>query len=266
MDIKLLKDLIQFYSVYKTEDEKKIHNYIINFLKEENINYTTLDNNIMSFNYEDKPLLSAHLDIVNTNGPSKHIINYKNVLYGFTENYERTSLGGDDKCGVFIILSLLKMGYKFNFIISEGEEAGLIGIKKCEKIISEKIEELDIPYAIVLDRRGFKEILDSGASGKYCDTLAKCLRNYIRLVTGETWSLRCGSSSDTNIIRRYVESVNISTAYYNAHSKFETINIEELEKLLNIMEMVLSDFVFYGGNFDEYQTVYTPKSFYDSYR
>ena len=40
----------------------------------------------------------------------------------------QVSLGADDKNGIFTILELIRMDYKFNFILTIGEECGCIGI------------------------------------------------------------------------------------------------------------------------------------------
>ena len=137
----LLK-LYSFESVYKSDDEKAIADWIENWLDMNDIdNFERMGNTIFRLGNSEMPILSAHLDQVKTNGKAvKFYMNDAENIIAFNDKWERTSLGADDKNGVWIILQALKVfPGDLNFIISEGEETGCNGIHMLEK---EKLLEL----------------------------------------------------------------------------------------------------------------------------
>ena len=88
----------------------KEHNmieYVENFLKEEKIEYTKDSmGNLYNFNHKDCPMICAHLDTVQHETDvfaAKFAKVYDDKMirsYGV--------LGGDDKCGVYICMELLR--------------------------------------------------------------------------------------------------------------------------------------------------------------
>ena len=254
-----MRDLLRLYSfesVHGTEGEKDISDWICKWLDNHNIKYNRQKNNIYSFEFNDKPILSAHLDQVETNGKvfklyltkDNHIIAYNNL-------FERTSLGADDKNGVWIILKMLEKGYKFNFIISEGEELGCLGIKKIP--LAENINP-KTQFCIVLDRKGDKDILSSGAGTTYCSTLAQSLCNFL----DNDYVVEKGNLSDTATICKYCESVNMSVGYYFPHTEDEYTDWIQLSTIKNDVEKILTNFIHYPTN----PKTYSVKEFKYAYR
>ena len=115
------------------------------------------------------------------------------------------------------------------------EETGGVGIKGMEN----HIPSADI--CLVLDRRGYHEILKSGGGTNYCSTLAQCLCNFL----GGKWETGSGSVSDTQVICKQMESVNISTAYYKPHSAEEYTNWDELQNLRSVIKDIVESFYHY---------------------
>ena len=104
----LLK-LYSFESVYKSDDEKAIADWIENWLDMNDIdNFERMGNTIFRLGNPEMPILSAHLDQVKTNGKAvKFYMNDAEKIIAFNDKWERTSLGADDKNGVWIILQAL---------------------------------------------------------------------------------------------------------------------------------------------------------------
>lgn len=252
----LLK-LYQFYSVHGTEGEKAICDWLVEFFEKEcGIAVNRDGNTIWYFNPESTVLLSAHLDQVATNGPAVYF--YKQPdgkIKAYNKDWERTSLGADDKNGIWIIMKLAEMNYTFDFIISEGEEVGCVGINKIE----EHIKESNADFAVVLDRKGDTDILKGGSTDVYCEALAYNLKNYFNC----GYSVTTGSISDTRVICKYMESVNISVNYEDAHTKNETTNWEGLQgTLANIEMLITDDFVHYPAPPEDYcKKEYTPTTY-----
>lgn len=243
-----MKDLIKlysFYSVHKTEDEKAICDWICGKLTALKVPHQRIGNTIYSFTKDNTVMLSAHLDQVATNGKAVHFYKKDGFILAYNDRWQRTSLGGDDKNGVWIILKMLEKGYKFDFIISEGEEVGCVGIKKVEPFLPLSTAEI----CLVLDRKGHGDILNKGGTTNYCDALATNLKNYLQ----NGYQVTTGTVSDTQTICRFIESVNMSVAYYNPHLSSEYTDFTRLEEIASDIEYVLSgDFTHYPASPEDY--------------
>lgn len=237
-----MKDLLRLYSIESVHpNEQEISDYIVSRLNDLDASYDVNDFGIVGHTRswaKDGPakldiLLSAHMDQVRTNGAPKHFYMKDGCIRGYLDNNEQTSLGADDKNGVWLILKAVEDGLPIQFIISRGEESGCIGINQL------KIPEAEV--CLVFDRRGYHEILHSGGGDKYCSTLAQDLCNFLE---GE-WTTGSGSLSDTRVICKKMESVNISTAYYNPHSSTEYTSWTQLQELREYIKKIVREFNHY---------------------
>ena len=236
-----MKQLLHLYSIESVHpNEQEISDYIISQLKELGADYSVNEYGITGCSKEYKQgvpcmdiLLSAHMDQVKTNGAAKHFYLKDGCIRGYLDNNQQTSLGADDKNGVWLILKALKDKLPIQFIISRGEEVGCVGINRL------KIPEADM--CLVLGRGGYHEILKSGGGTNYCSTLAQCLCSLL----GGKWETGSGSVSDTQVICKQMESVNISTAYYKPHSAEEYTNWDELQNLRSVIKDIVENFYHY---------------------
>lgn len=249
-----MKDLLKMYSfesVHNTPDETALADWICKWLTTHQIEYVREGNNIYNLKDINKPILSAHLDQVRTNGRAVHFFLSKDRhIRGYNKDWQQTSLGGDDKNGIWIILKLLEEGLKFNFIISEGEEVGCVGIKALEPKLKELIHPTQ--YCIVLDRRGTKDVLKGGGGDTYCSTLAQDLVNYMGVM-----SVTTGSVSDTAHICQHCESVNMSVAYEAPHTEREHTDFTALSFIKDMVKEIIENFVHYSTA----PSVYAKKSY-----
>lgn len=248
-----MKDLLKlysFYSLHGSDDETKICDWIVNRLKEIGITDVHREGNtIWRFKDNSKLLLSAHLDQVSTNGPAVHFYKTdKGLIEAYNKDWERTSLGADDKNGVWLILKMLEDNYDIDFIISEGEEVGCVGIKAIE----DHIKESKATFAIVLDRKGNTDILKGGGSDVYCDALATNLKNFLNVEERNKYVVTTGSVSDTRVICKYIESVNICVNYDSPHTKSETTDWNALVNTLINLKLIATDFVHYPAKPESY--------------
>lgn len=251
--MKQLLKLYSFESVHGTPDEKALADWLEEWFVSHKVKYTRDGDNFYKLDERQEPILSAHLDQVKTNGraehfyltPDKHIIAYN-------KDWERTSLGGDDKNGVWIIIKLLEDGLPINFIISAGEEVGCVGIKALDSHkVLDNIIDLDT-WCIVLDRRGGSDVLESGSGTTYCKTLAQDICNYL----GDM-SVTSGSISDTQTICEYCESVNMSVAYEKPHTAEEHTDWVRLQCIYEYVKQLCEDFVHYPTD----PSVYVKKTY-----
>lgn len=201
--------------------------YIRTFLDGLGVTYN-VDNygNIYFLDYENCPLLSAHMDTIRDEDDfciSAFLTeddNEKIVSGGI--------LGGDDKCGVYIILKAIEAGKKVNFIFSRDEEIGCLGIKALasSEEICEKIK--NCLWCLVLDRRGNSDIIcynNNYGTKEFEGALEKISKDF-----GFGYSPKTGLCSDANTIRNYISTANISTGYFSPHSKNEYIVKADLKK------------------------------------
>ena len=160
-------------------------------------------------------------------------------------------IGGDDRCGVYMILEILKRGYRPTILFCEDEEIGGVGSNKFCK--SEYAKELDsLKYILELDRMNADDAV-------YYDCGNKEFQNYIEKMTGfkENW----GSFSDISHLSPEgdVASVNLSCGYYKQHTLEEYVIFEEMENTIDMVEVLLKD----EENAEQYD--YQEITFYGKY-
>ena len=222
---KLLLDLFHLYAPSKGEEP--VLNFIKNFSEENNIPYKQDEKgNIYCLNYKNEPLLSAHTDCVGTAESGAYVKLIDIYPYGDEEILKGIgNIGGDDKCGVYLILLYFLTKKPINAIFTVEEEVG--GLNGITTLLGEiKNDEVfkTIPYCLVLDRKNPGDIickLNNYGSAKFDSKLEKIGKEF-----GYT-SVK-GGVSDTDKIKEYMNSCNLSTAYYNPHSATEFVSLNEL--------------------------------------
>lgn len=174
-------------------------------------------------------LLTAHMDTV-------HIKSIEDFYeyYDETKNQHILSspqgIGGDDRCGIYMILQIIKT-HKCSVLFCEDEESGGIGSGKFVK--TEFLKELkDLKYMIELDRMN-----STDAVFYRCDNPE--FTKFIVDNTGykESW----GSFSDISTLAPAagVAAVNLSCGYHNAHSTSEYVVVEEMLNTINVVKKLL---------------------------
>ena len=176
-------------------------------------------------------LLTAHMDTV-----------HEATVIDFYEYVDKDGnhiisspqgIGGDDRCGIYMILKLLEKGYKPSVLFCEDEEIGGIGSDKfCKTEIVEELKEMK--YFIELDRANSTDAV-------FYDCDNEDFTSYIERMTGykDAW----GSFSDISNLspETQVASVNLSCGYYKAHTKQEEVKIEEMLNTIEKVEILLND-------------------------
>ena len=171
-------------------------------------------------------LLVAHMDTVHKEQCKSIITVDKNKLSS------PQGIGGDDRCGVFIIMNLVKE-LRCSVLLCEDEEVGCKGARKftnatyqrtdeSNNTIEEKyIEHLDVNYMVEFDRRG-----NNDAVFYSCDNT-----DFINFVEDMTnFKKAYGSCSDISVLMpaAKLSGVNLSSGYYNAHQINEYVMYDEM--------------------------------------
>lgn len=205
-------------------------------------------------------MLVAHLDIVSRDN------NYpENFIYGVNKDGKETicannrTLGGDDRCGQYIILEaldeLVKKGIKPYVLCTTDEERGCVGASQFVKAMP--LNEYEIKFVIELDRRGKKDIVFYDCDGhKEFMEFAIEHSGYERAI---------GSYSDIVEITDAwkICSCNLSCGYYNEHTAWEYVVIDEMLYTRDVVVKWLSEL-----NYDEvpmFEYVDNRKNYDDDY-
>jgi hypothetical protein len=170
-------------------------------------------------------MVVAHLDTVHHKLCNE--INYKfykdkNKGSIITTLSSPQGIGGDDRCGVILILSLLKStSFRPSIVFTCGEEIGGHGAREFTNIV----KDIEANFILEFDRKGDVDVV------RYQDDsleLTKALEAF-----GFVASF--GSFSDISIIAPHygISAVNLSSGYYNAHTTSEYVVIEHMESILD---------------------------------
>lgn len=167
-------------------------------------------------------LLVAHMDTVHKDLPRR--IRGRKVISS------PQGIGGDDRCGIYAILEILKK-YDCHAVFTEDEEIGCVGAGYFAKSKLAKRIKNKMLFAIEIDRKG-----NNDAVFYECDN-----KDFTEFVTKEYWKKDGGSFTDICEICPSINcaGVNLSSGYYNQHTKWETINLKELDTIISEIQKLI---------------------------
>lgn len=183
-------------------------------------------------------LLVAHMDTVHKE-QCKDIRDKDGVLSS------SQGIGGDDRCGVFIIMNLVKE-LKCSVLLCEDEEKGTVGARKFtnatykfrdsngEDVEVKYIENLGVNYMIEFDRKG-----SSDAVFYSCDN-----KDFIDFVEDVTcFKYAHGSFSDISVLMpaAKLSGVNLSSGYHNAHMCTEFVVYDEMMDTIEAAKVLIKE-------------------------
>lgn len=175
-------------------------------------------------------LLTAHMDTVHSE-PVKSFYEYHDKNKNQHIISSPQGIGGDDRCGIYMILEIAKT-HKCSILFCEDEESGCIGSKKfCE---TEYINELaELKYMIELDRK-------NGDDAVFYQCDSEKFTKFIEDNTGFTKAW--GSCSDISHLApaAKIAAVNLSCGYYNAHTTSEYVIVEEMLNTIEVVKKLLN--------------------------
>ena len=168
-------------------------------------------------------LLVAHMDTVHDALPEL-------ILYDMEKDKVSSpnGIGGDDRCGIYMILEIIKH-YNCSVLFCEDEEDGGVGARKFIK--TDLAKELEFNYAIELDRKGSNDAVFYN-----CDN-----EEFEEFITSDFYKTAYGSFSDISVVAPFIgcAAVNLSCGYYNAHHTDEYVVLSEMERSIEEVCKVL---------------------------
>ncbi len=148
-----------------------------------------------------------------------------------------TGIGGDDKCGIWLALKLLKELPKLKIVFTVEEEIGAIGASKVDTAFFN-----DVGYLIEGDRKDNCDIItdiygSSICSQEFLDTIFEPLVKY-------NYTENSGMLTDILAIKENnieLSAINVSVGYYNPHSSNEYIIVEDLLKATSFVKECIKE-------------------------
>jgi putative aminopeptidase FrvX len=242
-NLDLLKEVLSVPT--KTYQEERMVAYIANWLLENNIEYhIDIYNNIYATKKEQEvpkdfyyPCVIAHTDTVHNidtiNVREENLRNAQNQLKLSLKAYNNegspTGIGGDDKCGVFACLTLLKeLPYvKAAFFVSE--ETGCHGSRKADPEFFSNVGygiQFDAPENWMITEQCFGNVLFDRDS----DFFEKCDKVLTEGMVNEDMRYMVHPYTDVYALSDKFDfsCINFSIGYYDYHSPQEYVVIEDV--------------------------------------
>jgi hypothetical protein len=146
-----------------------------------------------------------------------------------------TGVGGDDKCGVYITLKMIKELDVVKAVFFVGEEAGGIGNSAVDMRFFD-----DVGYVLEPDRKGNNELL----FGTYGETYASDEYKEKVLAVGKELGYKEGTGTYTDVFglkTRHldVSITNIACGYYKPHTEKEFIVLDDLNRALEVTKRLI---------------------------
>lgn len=165
-------------------------------------------------------MLVAHLDTVHKDLPSI-------ICYSKDGNYMMSpqGIGGDDRCGVYIILELLtKLPFKPYVVFTMDEEIGGLGADAFIEYMC-GYNAPDLKYIVEYDRKGNNDCVFY-----QCDN-----QPFVDFVEKYGFKRAYGTFSDISLIAPElgVAAVNLSSGYYNPHTEHEYVSMSDMNDIIN---------------------------------
>lgn len=232
-----------------TQDE--LFDYLVEELKGFNIEYNKGNYIYITTtpHIANKPLLTAHLDTVDTHRKDFKVPEVT-IVDGVLHSVGDTVLGGDDRAGVWLMLQLLKdpdvfMDYDYLFCCDE--EIGGHGSTLFAKVYPDTLKEYS--SFISLDRAGVNDVATYGYDN---DELIKVFEDIGFQEAFGTFTDCVNLSEVSN-----VACVNLSVGCFNEHTASET---QDLNVMYNLLEILKSPLIRDALVKKKYEATYKPKN------
>lgn len=172
------------------------------------------------------PCVAAHIDSVHAIQPI-NIVEDGGRLIGFSDKNERIGIGGDDKAGVFVCLSLLHRFANIRAVFFATEECGMIGARNADPLFFNGVGyvmEFDCPSRNMMSytSSGVRLFANDGDFIKSA---------YPSLMAHGTKLWQNHPYTDVMTIRKRfpISCLNLSCGYYNWHMRDEFVLWSDVE-------------------------------------
>ena len=180
------------------------------------------------------PCVVAHTDTVHQIVPQKQYrVRYSKGRY-FAFNHvkgEQTGIGGDDKVGIFIALSVLERFPAVKLAFFRDEEIGCLGSNEADMAFFN-----DVAFVLQADRQGNDDFVKSiYGTALYGKEFAKAIAPYLKK---HGYSESTGAFTDVVTLKEQylpVATANMSCGYYHPHTRYEYIQVRDMRRCLDLV-------------------------------
>jgi len=171
-------------------------------------------------------LLVAHLDTIHQQTPTVIYIDKTRSADG--DLWCEEGIGGDDRCGVFIVMELIKE-LDCHVLFTEAEETGGQGAIK----FSRSGIRPDVQFIVEFDRQGSDDAVFYECNNP----------DFTTFVEEYGFMESTGTFSDISYIAPAlgIAAVNLSSGYYCAHTKHEFIRIADVQSIIERATRLISN-------------------------
>ena len=209
-----------FEKLVKATQEELLHEILIGELVSRGMDNYIHTNDYLYVKGDIPVLLVAHLDTV-------HKETVKSIVKRNGTWSSPQGIGGDDRCGVYMILELLENLPKKPYVLfSTDEEIGCVGTGKFLK--QHSTNKHGIKFMIEFDRKGRDECI-------FYECNNESFQEFI--MENTNYNFNTGSFTDIcDIMETWnLAGVNLSCGYYNAHTLNEYVVINEMMNTIRVV-------------------------------
>jgi len=237
---KQLLRILQIQS--ESYNSKKMSNYIIGRLSSEGIKVEKdVSGNIYATkgNADVYPCVVSHIDTVHKIVPEENykVVETDNKAFAIDPvSMKFTGIGGDDKCGIYICIELMKRVKNIKAVFFVDEEVGCVGSSQADLSFFD-----NVGYLVQADRKGYADVVSQlcgvkVASDAFMQVIKPVMDSYLKeeCKTGGLTDIHELKMSGVN-----VSAINLSCAYYNPHQDNEYIDLDQLTFTLEFAHEII---------------------------
>ena len=181
-------------------------------------------------------------------------------LKAYTEDGSPTGIGGDDKCGIFICLELLKQLDKVKIGLFVSEETGCHGSSKCDENFLQ-----DVGYITQYDAPGNHLISEICSGVRLFERDSEFFIKTLDIITtcfGNEMLIQSHPYTDISQLKKKIDvsCINISCGYYNMHSNQEFISIDDVCRAIEVGKNMVNTLGYKKYEYEYKPIVYTKQT------
>ena len=181
-------------------------------------------------------------------------------LKAYTEDGSPTGIGGDDKCGIFICLELLKQLDKVKIGLFVSEETGCHGSSKCDENFLQ-----DVGYITQYDAPGNHLISEICSGVRLFERDSEFFIKSLDIITtcfGNEMLIQSHPYTDISQLKKKIDvsCINISCGYYNMHSNQEFISIDDVCRAIEVGKNMVNTLGYKKYEYEYKPIIYTKQT------
>lgn len=185
-------------------------------------------------------------------------------LKAYTEDGMPTGIGGDDKCGIFICLELLKTLDKVKIGLFVSEETGCHGSSKCDENFLK-----DVGYITQYDAPGNHLVSEICSGVRLFERDSEFFKKTINVIEngfGNEMFVQSHPYTDISQLKKKIDvsCINMSCGYYNMHTKEEFVSIEDVKNAISVGQNMVKELGYKKYKYDYKPIVYTQNTIMNS--